>query len=241
MTDFILMHLRRSLLSGRAYLILGLAMPLLVILLLYFTGRSVEGGKLGFPSSVGGGAVIVALMAPAVIPLATVIGSFSPLLLFVNDRSRGVHEYLLAFGKKPGDIFSALLVSVIVISAILVIVPITAVMVMLYISGPLLLSGFLLETAVYVVPMGFIVPLFISGIAAMWVSLTKRTQFVNSPIGIAPLFGLAPIMLVLMINEFVGPANRVILTGVITVLMTVATVAIFILASRLLSGERFIV
>lgn len=242
--EFTLLHLKRSLTSSRAYLILGLLIPLLMIAVLFISVRGGESAALatryGLPASVSAGAILLYSLVPAIIPLGAVIGSFSPLLLFVNDRSRGVYEYLLAFGKRPSDIFTGLVVSVIVISTILVAVPFCLTLVLIWIDGPVLVVPYLIEGAIYAIPMSYISPLFITGIAAIWVSLTKRSQFVNSPIGIAPIFGMAPIMAVLLVSEFTG-SYTLLLTAAASAIMTVATLMIFVLASRLLRGERFIV
>ena len=244
-TDFRLLHLRRSLTSSRAYLILGLVIPMIFIVSMYSAGRGMSPSVIektyGLPPSVSGGAILVATLVPTLIPLATVIGCFSPLLLFVNDRSRGVHEYLLAYGKKPSDIFLALVVSVIAISAILLAVPLLVSFVIVYVSGHILVGAFIEECIVYVLPVGFVTPLFISGISAIWVSLTKRVQFVNSPIGIAPMFGIVPVLVILLVSEIERGSDVLLFTGIASALMVAATVAIFALASKLLRGERFIV
>lgn len=242
--EFTLLHLKRSLTSSRAYLIIGLVIPLIMIGTLYVTVRGTGGSALaeryGLPTSASAGAILLYSIVPAVIPLGAVIGSFSPLLLFVNDRSRGVYEYLLAFGKKPSDIFAGLVVSVVVISTILVIVPFCLTLGLIWMDAPVLVGPFLIEGAIYAIPMSYIVPLFITGIAAIWVSLTKRVQFVNSPIGVAPMFGLLPVMVVLVVSEFTGKYT-LLLTAAVSVVMIVATVLMFALASKLLRGERFIV
>lgn len=243
--DFRFLHLRRSLTSGKAYLILGLVIPMIFIATLYSAGRTMSSSVIektyGLPPSVSGGAILVATLVPTLIPLATVIGSFSPLLLFVNDRSRGVHEYLLAYGKKPSDIFLALVVSVIAISAILLAVPLLVAFGLIYATGQILVGQFVEECIVYVLPVGFVTPLFISGISAIWVSLTKRVQFVNSPIGIAPMFGLLPVVVILIISEIERGREALLFTGIASVLLVAATATIFVLASKLLRGERFIV
>lgn len=242
--DFAVLHLRRSLASSKVYIVIGLVLPMLFTGLLYYEGRSLSPSAIqtlyDLPGNAGGGAVLLSVLLPSMIPLVVVIGTFSPLLLFVNDRSRGVYEYLLALGKKPSDIFLGLVISVISIASFLVAVPLAVAAALIYVSGPVLLPGFMVEAAIYVVPMSLIAPLFITGIAATWVSLTKRMQFVNSPIGVAPLFGLAPIVLVLLLSQFVR-LDRLLILGAVTVAMTIATALIFILASRLLGGERFIV
>lgn len=242
--EFTLLHLRRSLTSSRAYLIIGLVIPLIMIGTLYLTvrgaGSSALAARYGLPSSVGAGAILLYSIVPAVIPLGAVIGSFSPLLLFVNDRSRGVYEYLLAFGKRPSDIFASLVVSVVVISTILVAVPFCITLVLIWLEGPVLVGPYLIEGAIYSIPMSFIVPLFITGIAAIWVSLTKRVQFVNSPIGVAPMFGLIPVMIVLVVSEFTA-RYTLLLTAAVSLAMVIATISMFVLASKLLKGERFIV
>ena len=243
-TSFGRIHLRRSLTSSRAYLVLGLALPLLMIAVSVLAGRSSSSAlalQLGLPASVKASAALLFLLLPTMIPLAAVIGCFSPLLLFVNDRSRGVYEYLLAFGKRPGDIFSGLVVSVLAICGILLAVPIVLGTFLFAVDGPVLLPAFALEVAVYSVPMGLLAPLLVTGIAALWVSLTKRIQFVNSPIGIAPMFGMLPVLVVFIASEFVGAGNILLLTAVVSGLTAVVTAAIYVLASRLLGGERFIV
>ena len=243
-TGFGRIHLRRSLTSSRAYLVIGLALPLLMIAISVLAGRSSSPAlalQLGLPASVNASAALLYLLLPTMIPLAAVIGSFSPLLLFVNDRSRGVYEYLLAFGKRPRDIFSGLVVSVVAICAILLAVPAALGAILVALEGPALLPAFALEVAVYSLPMGFLAPLLVTGIAALWISLTKRIQFVNSPIGIAPMFGMLPVIVVLIAAEFLGPANAFLLTAVVSASTAAVTAAIFVLAGRLLGGERFIV
>lgn len=240
-----LLHLRRSLTSSKAYLIIGLALPLLVTILFFLVGRRMSASTIeltyGLPATAGGGGVLVYSLVPSVIPVAAVIGTFSPLLLFVNDRSRGVYEYLLAFGRKPSDIFAGLIISVLVLSAVVVAVPVAVAASLVYSAAPMLLGPFTTEILVYTLPMGMIAPLFISGIAVMWVALTRRVQFVNSPIGLAPIFGLLPVVGVLMFSEFDRGANTTLPLAIVSAAMAAATIALFILASRALGGERFIV
>lgn len=244
-SSFILLHLRRSVATSKAYLIFGLALPLLMTVLFFVIGNREHASALaaayGLPPSTSGGGILVYTFIPSVIPLAAVIGSFSPLLVFVNDRSRGVYEYLLAFGRKPAEIFIGLVISVIVLSVALIAVPVAVAGSLIYISSGALLGRLMTEILVYSLPVGFVAPLFISAISVMWVSLTKRMQFVNSPIGIAPLFGLLPVVAVLLFAEFDRGANLTLPLAFVAAGMAAATVVLFAIASSALGGERFIV
>ena len=85
----------RSLSFGRVYLGLGVLLPLLTLLPLSQASSS-AGAQAG---------EILGELPALILPMFAILGSLGGLLVFSSDRSKGVHEYLIAYGVDTSTIF----------------------------------------------------------------------------------------------------------------------------------------
>ena len=93
---------------------------------------------------------------------------------------------------------------------------------------------------IYTIPLSYTVAMFTTMIGTIWSSLTTRRAGVNSPVGLAPIFGVLPLTVVLVISEIIGTSYLTIFTGgVSAALLVVVAVTIFASNKRMVR-ERFI-
>ena len=95
--------LRRGLIAGRAYLVIGIIVSLILTVVLLRTSH--------------GSAVFVATF-PLEVPLFATLGALGGMILFVGDRSKGVLEYLISYGVRPRALFLNCLLATVMLSTI---------------------------------------------------------------------------------------------------------------------------
>lgn len=220
-----LITLRRGLSAGRFYLVIGVIVSLVLTVALLRSAR--------------GSAVFIATF-PLEIPIFASLGAMGALLLFVTDRSKGVLEYLISYGVRPQSLFlNSLLVAVALSTVVL--------------GGALAvgLTGYLalgnritvdLQDSLlgYTIPMAYASALFASTGGIIWSTLSTPRAGLNSPVGVAPLLGVAPPVLVLIVADAVDKAAYYYIT-VGASLGFLALVAILLIAStRLMDRERYL-
>ncbi len=216
---------RRGLYAGRLFLGVGLMISLILTTVLLRSPR---------------GAVVFEATFPLEVPLFASLGAMGGMMLFVSDRSKGVLEYLIAYGIRPGTLFVNCLLTTVGLSSIVL--------------GSALavgLGGFLatghplttdLENSVlgYTIPMTYASSLFAASCGMIWSTLSTPRIGYNSQAGVAPLLGVAPPMLVLILAEAVDRSQYYYVT-VGASLGFVALVAVLLLAStRLMGRERYL-
>jgi hypothetical protein len=217
--------IRRTIVIGKLYLAIGAGISLLLSLIL-LAGPNRENT---FP-----------VTFPLEVPLFAVLGSTGGLMTFTSDRTKGVFEYLIAYGIRPRSLFldglvsTAAMVAIILGLALLVGVGAAT-------SRGINLSGDFAKTvALYTIPMSFAGALFTSTVGMIWSSVSTPRTGINSPIGIAPMVGIAPTILVLIVAETVPSADFYYVTVGAALAIIAVVVGLLAMSARLMGRERFL-
>lgn len=219
--------IRRTIVIGRLYLAIGIGVALLLsLVLLVASGRH------------GSNAFEVAF--PLELPLFAVTGSMGGLLAFTSDRTKGVFEYLIAYGVSPRRLFANGLLATATVGAIILALELAVGLGAATADGVSLNQSLIKALAFYTVPMSFAGALFISTIGMIWSSISTPRTGINSPVGIAPMLGIAPIILVLIVAESAPASEYYYITGGASVAIIVAVVLLLFLSARLMGRERFL-
>jgi len=215
----------RTLRVGWRYLVIGTAIPLiLTIELLISSNRAIV-----FPTTF-----------PLEVPIFAVLGSTAGLMTFTSDRAKGVFEYLLAYGIQPRTLFMNGLLAALAMSAIILSTSLAIGVGGAVAEGVALKWNFEEAILLYTLPMAFAGALFTSTIGMIWSSVSSPRSGFNSPVGIAPMFGVAPTILVLIIAETVPTSEYYWVTGGAAAIIVVAVLVLLALSARLLGRERFL-
>jgi hypothetical protein len=167
--------IRRAMSSGRFYLVYGTAMSGLFGCVLALVN----------PASFGTSFALF-------LPIFGVAGSMGGLLVFTGDRTKGVLEYLIAYGISPRRLFAnVLLTSLVLASIVFGVAGGTAMGAYLARGNPVTpdVVGILL---LYAVPMGLASAAFAATVGVYWSALSSPRTGLNSPIGLVPLVGVLP-------------------------------------------------
>ena len=216
---------KRGILAGRIYLVMGLAVSLVLAVVLLRTAR--------------GSAAFVTTF-PLEIPLFASLGAMGGMMLFVGDRSKGVLEYLIAYGIPPRRLFANCLLATVGLSTI-VLGAALAVGLGSYVAAGNSISTDLQNSILgYTIPMTYASSLFAATSGMIWSTLSTPRMGVNSPVGVAPILGVAPPMLVLVIaNSFAKSEYYYVTVGAAVAFL--AIVLLLLAAStRLMSRERYL-
>ncbi len=220
-----LVTLRRGLLAGRFYVTIGVVVSLILTVALL---RSAHGTT-----------EFVAVF-PLEIPLFASLGSMGGLMLFVGDRSKGVLEYFISYGVRPRTLF---------INSLLVTTALTT----LVLGGSLavglggyLATGNVLSTDLqnsllgYTIPMAYASALFASIGGIIWSSLSTPRAGMNTPVGFAPMLGVAPPVVVLIVAEGVDKSAYYDVTLGASFGFLALVVLLLVASSRLMDRERYL-
>lgn len=221
--------IRRSIVLGRAFLIYGVGISLLLAILL----NAVHG-------------VAFEAAFPLFLPIFASVGAMGGLTVFTSDRLKGVLEYLLAYGISPRRLFVNTLVSSLVLVTVIVGVS-TGVGVGLYLSrGNAFGVDFGLLLGLYALPMCYASVAFTTTVGMFWTSLSSPRQGLSSPVGLAPLIGILPPVAVLSIVAALGVSGSSAASTFLSValyaigLMVIFVVLLLGLMGRLLLRERLL-
>lgn len=216
--------IRRSLLAGRTYVGIGIVVS--VFLAVVFA----QSGKTAFETTF-----------PLELPIFAVTGSMGALLVFTTDRTKGVFEYLIAYGLRPLQLFATTLVATAALAA-LVVGTSLGVGVGIYLGTGGSVSTRLLETVgIYTIPMTFATSLFVAIVGMIWSVLSTPRTGMNSPLGFAPMLGTLPTIAVLLIAgvAFRGVDFYYVIGGA-AALISALVVTLVVLSGRLLRRERLL-
>jgi hypothetical protein len=166
---------RRAFANGKFFLVYGTAMCLLLGVALGFSGGS------AFVSSF-----------PLFLPIFGVVGSMGGLVVFTNDRLKGVLEYLMAYGVTPRRIFLDTLVACFVLVAIVVGIGGSVSLGVYLARGQPATLSLALGLGGYAVPMSLASVAFAATVGMFWTSLSSPRSGMNSPIGLIPFIGILP-------------------------------------------------
>lgn len=157
------------------------------------------------------------------------------LLLYVYDKNNGVLEYFLSLGMDQGDIYKRYLKASLFLSTALVAFEIAANLVSGVIQGASIPS--LLELSGLVVIIAFPVVAFVAIVMMAFSSLQKQRIGSNQPLGIA----LGVVMVFpAYIGPLVIPAYGIAIDLTIAISVSVLTIIMYSLSSRLISREKLL-
>jgi len=218
---------RRATTTGRFYLVYGLVVSSLLAVALGVTSAST-----------------FASLFPLFLPIFGVVGSMGSLVVFTNDRTKGVIEYLLAYGVSPRRIFVNNLLIGLAMDAIVVgaasVVGLGAVLA----TGHPLTLVLARNLGLYGIPMSLAVVAFACTVGMFWTALSSPRAGMNSPIGLIPFVGILPALVTLFaVETLAGTGHRVsaVLVGPLAVVVvSVVVVALISRIGTLLRRERML-
>jgi hypothetical protein len=170
-----------------------------------------------------------------------VMGSFGGLMVFVSDRTKGVYEYLIAYGVNVYEIFwSTLLVTLGLVSIILG-VSLTGNIAILLLMGGSIQPAMIELLLIYTIPISYASVAFMTMAGMIWSSLTARVPGVNSPIGICTLLGLGPVLATLILSMvFSASGNFLLVVGGVTLILVALVAVMMVVANKRMNRERLL-
>lgn len=229
-TSLVGVTLRRSFTMGRFFLGYGVVVASILAVSLGFSGGT------AFSSAF-----------PLLVPIFGAVGSLGALTVFSSDRLKGVLEYLMAYGITPRRLFLQTILATVVLVTIVVGVSL-GVGIGIYVArGHSVSSDLALAIVAYGVPMSYASAAFATTVGMYWTALSSPRSGMNSPIGLAPLFGILPPVLTLMLigvaagTGWVSSTAGLDLLALAAVAVTAAVVLLLVgLIGRLLLRERLL-
>lgn len=223
------LNFKRAAGVGRIYLILSVLLLLLYTFVFSHLPTTPQTGKINPLTDI----------YPLLAPLFVVIGSMGVLWAFTVDRSRGVYEYLLAYGLDVSELFWSNAVATALITSIPTLISLVGLVSALALTHTPVGLGLLELLLFYTVPMCYTSTLFMTMAGMVWSVLTVRRAGVNSPIGVAPILGIVPVLLSFYLSLILRQ-HLLYVAGAVSLAVVVACVALGVLANRLMSRERFL-
>lgn len=216
---------KRGLIAGRLYLAIGTLIPLILTLILLRSAR---------------GPSVFVTTFPLEIPLFASLGATGGLMLFIGDRSKGVLEYLISYGVKPRTLFVNSLLVTLALSSIVLGLALTVGLVGFVASGNSISTD--LENAIlgYTIPMAYASALFAAVCGIVWSALSTPRMGLNSPVGVAPILGVAPPILVLILAEGVDKSAYYDVTVGAALGFVALTLVLLAASARLMGRERYL-
>lgn len=218
--------IRRTIIVGRIYLGLGTGLALFLSLILLLGTRH--------------GGTAFQMVFPLELPLFATLGSIGGLLTFTSDRTKGVFEYLIAYGVRPRRLFANGLIATVTMSTIILGLSLAVGLGAAAAEKVVLNEDLFKALALYTIPMSFAGGLFTSTVGMIWSSISTPRTGINSPVGIAPMIGIAPVILVLVVAESAPPSEYYYITGGAAAVIIAAVVILLMLSGQLMGRERFL-
>ena len=214
--------IRRSLVAGRVYFVVGLLYVFFLSIALSLSG----------PSSFGTG-------FPILLPIFTVLGAIGGLTVFANDRVKGTFEYLLAYGVRPRRIFTDILITSLALVSIELALTLALGLGIYLVLGNALSADLLLGLGLYAIPESYACAALMAMIGAFWTSLSSPRAGINSPLGLAPAFGILPQIVTLVLSGVFSAYFYDVLVGSVAIVIVVVLILLS-LTNRLMPRERLL-
>ena len=183
---------------------------------------------------------------PLILPIFGSIASLGALTVFTSDRTKGVLEYLMAYGISPRRLFTNFIVAVLASISIVLVLAVGASPGVYVARGNRLSTSLLLLLGVYAIPMSYVSGAFATTVGMYWSALSSPREGMNSPLGIAPFLGILPPVAVLVLIGAFGATVGITTSGFLLVtgaaLALVALTVLYLLANigHLLRRERLL-
>ena len=240
-------NFKRAVNYGKVYLILGIALSLGTLALLTFipggTTPQTTAYVLQVEQTMGihnPSVILLALSYPDLVPMAAIISSMGALMIFSSDKTKVVYEYLIAYGVNPSSIFWSILAATIGIVSIVLVISIPAAEILLAALNGSVPYIFVQLTLSYVIPLSYAGAVFGCMAGMVWSSLAARRAGVISPVGIAPLLGMVPVLAVLNVSQSISPSYLLILVGAVSACVVAGAALMFWVANNKMVRERFL-
>jgi hypothetical protein len=227
-------NFRRALNFGKIYVGMGVVLPLLFIAELSVAGSAAS--TAGTPAG-----PILSQLYPLLMPIFVVLGASGALMIFASDKDKGVYEYMLAYGVDVSTIFWSMIAATLGLVTLVLAVSLTLTVVVLAFTNAAALTPVFGELIIfYTVPLSYAAAMFMSMSGMIWSQLTARRPGVNSPVGIAPLLGIAPILAVLIVAVGPGSGHILYVVGAASIAMVLGVAAMASVANSKMQRERFL-
>ena len=227
------MNFRRAVSYGKIYLIIGIAMSVLIGSVLVEAIKSVS-------SAAPGGTPAISGTAGSILPLFALVGSLGALMVFVSDKDRGVYEYMIAYGVDVSSIFWSIVLATLGLASIILAFSVSSMTLVMIASGVRLSASFVELIVFYSIPVSFTTTMLGSMVGMIWSSLATRRVGVNSPVGVAPYVGLAPIIAILLLSSRIPSGEFIPLVGAVSFALFIIVVAMIGVSTKKLVRERFL-
>ncbi len=213
---------RRSIGLGRVYLGIGTVFSLLLSLILA-----------SHPAQFSS-------VFPLEIPMFATMGSLGSLMVFTADRTKGVFEYLIAYGTRPPTLFANAVLAAVALAGIVLGAALVVGLGAFVASGGVLSVSLAKTLGFYTVPMSLAAALFATTAGMYWSTLSAPRAGMNGPVGIAPLLGVGPTILVLVAAESAPPSEFYPITVTAAAILAGVVLVLVGLSGRLMRRERFL-
>jgi hypothetical protein len=215
--------LRRALVAGKLYFGLGTGIGVLLSLIL------LRASSAAFSTTF-----------PLELPLFAILGSTGGIMLFASDRSKGVLEYLIAYGVQPWTLFLNVVLVTIMLASIVVVVPLAVGLAGFLATKHVVTMDLENSLLLYTLPMSYAGAVFATVCGMIWSALSTPRMSMNSPVGIAPMLGAGPTVLVIYAAELMPRSDYYYITAGASAALVIAVLTTLALATRLMSRERYL-
>lgn len=240
----------RYLHEGRIYLITGIVIPVFVLMITMFVGVTPQTySDLSKYSSGTGisnvGLLSISILIPYLIPLFSIVGSIGVPAIFSEDRSNGFYEFVLSSTKiGTKEVFWAVIITSVAITGLILAIVVAMSVSLFQLRVGFIPGYFLKDLAIYSVPISIMATFLVASVTFISQALTKRISYVNSPAGLAPIFGIImtiiPLEFSLNTLGSQSPGGNPLFLELYLAASAALVVFIFILATRRIVRERFL-
>jgi hypothetical protein len=230
-------NFKRALNYGKLYLIIAIVISVLYgsLLTTLLHGAGTSSTSAAGISSSGFSQIPVILL-----PVFAVIGSFGGLMVFVSDKDKGVYEYLIAYGVEPSNIFWSIVVASFGLVSVILTISVSSSVIIQLLSHISITPSYVELIFFYVIPISYTATAFGNMAGMIWSALTRRRVGINSPVGLAPILGIIPMLIVLLLSGFVGPGAFILLVGSVSGAALLLVIVMVGIANQRMSRERFL-
>ncbi|MEM3676181.1 MAG: hypothetical protein QXV22_03890 [Thermoplasmataceae archaeon] len=251
------LYLHRYLKEGKPYFLIGIILPILFLIIFIAVGQRSTAGPAAqaltaFAKSLGldnTSLYLVALILPFVAPVFTVVGTMMAPALYSEDRENGFFEFILSSTRtETKDIFWAIVLTAVFFAVITILIAIAEIFIVVFALNRGVPSTFAQEILIYTLPISIIAVLIGTSIAFVSQALTKKMTFVNSPAGLAPVFGVIITVIPLFFSVFTergifGPIDfnqLYLILASYVVAAFIVFLLVFLLSNVRMARERFL-
>lgn len=177
---------------------------------------------------------------PLEIPLFASLGSIGGLMTFTSDRTKGVFEYLIAYGVRPRTLFFNGLIATAALTSLVLGLVLLVGLGAAAAKGVALTEDLWKTVGLYSIPMSYAGGLFTATVGMIWSTISSPRTGMNSPVGLAPMIGIAPTLLVLISAETAPASDFYDITTGAAIAILAVVVALLALSAKLMRRERFL-